>query len=114
MNHYAGVYVPDIGAGNNLASEQVSGGVASLAVAVDTHDHTTGKGLRVPVGGLDIDADLPMGNHGTTAQTFVGFAAVDPVGVPNLSLYVSNVDSKLWWRDASGTDKEVVTNPVQV
>ena len=114
LTNYAGVIVPDIGDPNNTGSGQVSGGVSSVAIALDTHDHTIGKGLPVNVpGGVDVTADFNMSTNGVIDVGYIQYIATTPGPVPNLSLYVSDADNKLYWRDGSGTDKLVTTVPAQ-
>lgn len=43
--------------------------------AIDSHDHTTGKGVPITPDGIDISADLPMNGYNLTAAGAVTFTA---------------------------------------
>lgn len=71
---------------------------------LDAHDHTSGKGVAVPVAGLDIDADLPMGGNGLTGVGRVDFNTVAALAAGANVLFVSSDDGELYWRTTGGTN----------
>jgi len=54
--------------------------LSSVFDAVDSHNHTTGRGVKVPTGGLDIDADLSFSPSGTP-RAILDLKAIDFVPV---------------------------------
>ena len=74
---------------------------AALTV-VDSHDHSSGKGQRVPVAGININADLPFNSKVASnigAATFSNLSAT----LSDLNtLYVNSGD--LYFNDASGAN----------
>jgi hypothetical protein len=80
---------------------------------LDAHDHTTGKGLPVPVAGLSIDDDLGFGGvHGIEQASFLGLypQAVSPVGGTRL---YANTSGNLFYNNGSGTPVQI-TNGASV
>lgn len=68
---------------------------AELNVAlelVDLHDHTSGKGVKVPTAGLNINADLSFAGYAALALKHVGMStgAIDPAIAG--AIYVKNGD----------------------
>jgi hypothetical protein len=85
---------------------------------IDGHDHTTGKGGKVPVAGLNINADLSFSPSGTpraiTDLKAIDFAAVASTGVTALAgaLFVSDGTgglsaNELYWRTTSGSNVKI-------
>lgn len=64
---------------------------AALLV-VDQHNHTSGKGVRVPVGGLNINSDLPFNAWGATG---LGRIQLGQLGI-------APVVAGTMWRDTGG------------
>lgn len=80
---------------------------------VDSHDHTSGKGVQVPAAGLDINADLPF-NSGGNYYAATGLKAVDFQPVLNstttgyaCALFVDSSNNELYWRTAGGVNVKV-------
>lgn len=73
---------------------------------VDTHDHTTGKGTRVPTLGILINADLEFNGYDATElrstrfETQASVAASDDVAC----CYVLSSTGDLYYRNAAGTE----------
>lgn len=70
---------------------------ASLAL-IDLHDHTAGKGVRIPTAGLNINADLTMAGYQFTNLKGATFTA-QASDLTGPALYVKGVD--LYFRDGS-------------
>lgn len=77
----------------------------------DAHDHTTGKGVKVPSAGLNINADISFGGlWATTAMRAVDFTPVAPADVASLAgaFFVNSSDSNnLYFRTVSGSNVKV-------
>lgn len=74
---------------------------------IGAHDHTTGKGVKVPTTGLNINADLAFGSFSITGMKALGFTPVAASGITSYSsaFFVNSSDSNnLYFRNASGTN----------
>lgn len=78
----------------------------------DAHDHTTGKGVKVPSAGLNINADISFGGlWATTAMRAVDFTPVAPADVASLAgaFFVNSSDSNnLYFRTVSGSNVKLM------
>lgn len=78
---------------------------------IDEHDHSTGRGVKVPSAGLNINADLSFGGlWAPTNLRAVDFAPVAPAGVSTLAgaFFVNSSDSNnLYFRTVSGSNVKV-------
>ncbi len=80
---------------------------------VDGHDHTTGKGVRIPSAALNINADVSWAsggsNYAITDIAALDFAAVTAASVVALqgALFVNTVDSELYFRSVAGTNIKI-------
>lgn len=77
----------------------------------DAHDHTTGKGVKVPTAGLNINADLPMAGFGMTNVKVVDLAAVlsSSVTAYATALFVNSSDNELYWRTSGGSNVQLTS-----
>lgn len=76
--------------------------------AIDSHDHTSGKGVPITPDGLNISADLPMNENNLTEVRSVNFEAQSaPLSDPTDlgCLYVSGVD--LYYNDEAGNQVRI-------
>ena len=74
---------------------------------IDTHDHTSGKGVQITPSGLNINADLEFNANDATELRTVAFdssAAVTSTG-DTRALYHSGGD--IYWRNATGTAVQI-------
>jgi hypothetical protein len=72
---------------------------------LDAHDHTTGKGVRVPSAGLNVNADISFASlYAPTNLHRLSFASVTTLTSNNKSLFVSSSDNELYFRNNSGTN----------
>lgn len=74
---------------------------------IDTHDHTTGKGVKVPSSGLNINAALSFNSYGATALAFVAFTASSAPATTK-SIYV-NSSNDLYYYNASGASVQLTS-----
>lgn len=75
---------------------------------VDSHDHTSGHGVQIPVAGLDIDADLDFNSNDAIGLRSVRLedATAALAAATDLScLY--QVDGDLYWNNGDGTAVQV-------
>ena len=73
---------------------------------LDAHDHSaTGKGLRIPTAGLNINADLSFSSlYAPTQLNRITFSSIAALTSNNKSLFVSNADNELYWRSGAGAN----------
>lgn len=76
---------------------------------IDTHNHTTGAGVQIPAGGLNLTTDLTL--NGTCALTNTKALAFTTQAsyTVSKSLWVKTSDGELYWRNASGTDVKMTS-----
>lgn len=70
---------------------------------IDTHDHTTNKGVAIPSAGININSDLPFNTFNATLLRSTRYAVqTPPISLPSDlgCVYVSGVD--LYFNDVSG------------
>lgn len=95
-----GMIVPTLSGDAGVWDDELN---AALGL-VDTHDHTPGKGVKVPVSGLNINADFPLGGNGLTTVGRVAFSQVAALSTGSVTLFVNTTDHELYWRNAGGTN----------
>jgi hypothetical protein len=80
---------------------------------IDAHDHTTGKGVKVPVAALNVTSDVSWSSGGTshaiTDLVAIDFAAVASSAVTALAgaLWLNSADSNLYWRTPGGSNVQL-------
>lgn len=76
---------------------------------VDSHDHSSGKGVKVTPSGLNINADLSMVSHNLTLVRVVAFdsqaAALSSADIRS----VYSVLGDLYWNNGSGTAVQITS-----
>lgn len=94
--------------------------LATLFGRVDSHNHTTGLGAKVPTGGLNIDADLSFSPAGTpraiTNLKAIDFSAVAASSVTSFAgaFFVSDgtgglIANELYFRTTSGVNVRITS-----
>lgn len=76
--------------------------------AIDSHDHTPGKGVPITPDGLDLNADVPLNGNDLTEVRSVNFQAQGSplAGVADLGcIYVSGAD--LYYNDEAGNQVRI-------
>ena len=76
---------------------------------VDSHDHSSGKGVKVTPSGLNINADLSMVSHNLT---LVRTVALDSQAAALSSADIRSVYSvlgDLYWNNGSGTAVQITS-----
>jgi hypothetical protein len=122
--NYTGLTYADLGDDNNTASGQVSGAVTSIATAFEDHDHSPGNGAEVPSTAVGMVADLDM-RHDRSQPGEIGpsrailecaslqLIEVTAGTVANRSIFLDKADSRLKWKDGTGTVRTFTTVPAQ-
>jgi hypothetical protein len=74
--------------------------------AVDSHDHTTGKGVQVPTAGININADLTMNSNAliTIKSLQLNNLVSNPATGSNIIFFKGG---DLWWKDGSLVSRRV-------
>jgi len=76
---------------------------------VDAHDHTTGKGPKVPVAGLSINADLSIGGFNLTNVNTTKYNSLGSALASSFTNSVYVVGGELYFNDGSGTDVQLTS-----
>src|ERR1035437_4897922 len=75
--------------------------------AVDSHDHSSGKGVKVPVAGIDINGDLDLNQFNLIQTRGVKFKN----NISNLSGTETNIfydkAGDIWWNNSAGTAVQI-------
>jgi hypothetical protein len=85
--------------------------IVSNFSTIDSHDHTTGKGVRVPSSGLNINADLPFGGNGATGlgkSQFNSLSGALSAAGDYRSVHV--VNGELFYLDGSGNSVQITSS----
>jgi hypothetical protein len=89
--------------------------VNAALTLVDSHDHTTGKGKKVPAAGLDINADLSYSSGGAYyAITNAKALDMQPQAVGSVTgysgaIFVNSADNELYFRNSGGTNVKITS-----
>lgn len=77
----------------------------ALEDVVDGHDHSSGKGTRVPTSGININADLEFNGYDATELRSTRFEQQSSVAASDdiACLYVLSSTGDLYYRNAGGT-----------
>lgn len=100
--------LPDVGttAGPEYASKN-----NAAFDAVDTHDHTSGKGVQVPTAGINVNADFTFNSYNVEG---IRTARLDnltgtPTGVDDVRVIYAKSD-ELFYRDSAGQEIQITNN----
>lgn len=85
--------------------------INSCLTIIDGHNHTPGSGVPIPVAGLDINADLPIGNNNITAVKSLRFQSQGSplVGASDLGCLFESGDD-LFYNDGAGNQIQITQN----
>lgn len=97
------IVTPTLGGDSGTWDDKIN---AALEL-IDEHDHTPGKGVAVPVAGLDIDDNLPMGGFGLDDLGKISFATIATPSTGSLNIFVDANDNELYWRSAGGVNVQL-------
>lgn len=77
---------------------------------VDTHDHSTGNGVKITPTGLNINADLPLNENNLTEVRSVRFEDQGTVQTEATDLgCLQLVGGDLWWVNGNGTGVQITS-----
>lgn len=85
----------------------------ALATTIDAHDHTTGKGVRIPTAGLNINANLDFNDFGLDAVGYYAMTAIaQPAGAHPIAVFASVQGgvTELFYEDDQGRDIQITNN----
>lgn len=99
------IELPTLGADNGAWDDKLNAGLT----LIDAHDHTSGKGPRVPTAGININADLAFGGFGPTGLGKAAFNAVTALAAGSKTLFVNAADNELYWRTNGGTNVKLTS-----
>lgn len=100
-----GLSVPS--SGTTVADNWVTS-VNGWATTIDSHDHTTGKGVRIPPAGLNITSDLEF--NGNAATELEGTFYSDQSSDPSTTKAIYTKSGELYFRDGSGNNIQITTS----
>ncbi|MGN6107232.1 MAG: hypothetical protein ACTHU0_19145 [Kofleriaceae bacterium] len=95
-----GVELPTLGGDSGTWGQKLNAALSNY----DEHDHTAGRGKRLKVSAMFIDADLPFGGFGPTGLGHATFSAITPLTSGARRFFVSSTDGELYFRSASGVN----------
>ena len=75
--------------------------------AIDGHDHSTNKGVRITPAGLNVNADLEFNQNSATELKNVIFDSSVTAATTAYSVYQAS--GNLYWRNGSGTAVQITT-----
>lgn len=70
---------------------------------VDAHDHTSGKGTRIPSAGLNINTDLTFGGYSATTLKTTSYQSQGGALGAGTTNAVYSVGGDLYWNNGAGT-----------
>lgn len=73
--------------------------------SIDSHDHTSGKGVKIPTGALNINADLPFSNYLSTGLKGAQFNSQASALTTLNCVHVAG--GNLWFTNASGAQVQI-------
>lgn len=85
----------------------------AIRTTIDAHDHSAGKGVLVPTGGLKIDADISWSFNGLsraiTDLRAIDFSPQAASGMTALAgaLFLNSADNELYYRTTGGSNVKV-------
>ena len=96
--------VPDVGtSGPTYATE-----INTAFDVVDAHDHTPGKGVRIPPSGLNINADLPFNNNDAISLRSTRYTSQTGVlATSDDRNCISSVNGNMYWNNANGVAVQI-------
>lgn len=78
--------------------------VNSSLSKLDAHNHTSGQGVQVPSAGININANLPMNNHGLLNASIINLASQ---ALPPASGTVYRNNDDLYYVDGTGANVRI-------
>lgn len=82
--------------------------INAMMALIDAHDHTSGKGVAVPVSGMSFNADINLTTFGATLSKVTFNTIAAPVS-GSKNLFVNSADNELYWRSNAGTNVKLTS-----
>lgn len=81
---------------------------------IDSHDHSTGRGVKVPSAGLNINADLSFISHAITNALALDMVPTTTASVAAYSsaIFVNSADNNLYFRNAAGNNVQITAGNI--
>lgn len=77
---------------------------------IDSHDHTAGRGVRIPVSGLNVNADISLaGLYSLTNLKSLDFTAITALSSGAHRIFFSSADNELYVRSNSGVNIKITS-----
>lgn len=104
-----GLILPDEGASLNVWAPLLDTAIGATGGGIDAHDHSAGKGVKVPSAGLNINADVTANSHSITDVLALDFAPTVAANVTGFAgaFWLNSVDSNLYYRTTAGVNFQV-------
>ncbi len=101
---YMGLTLPVPGSGGTPGPTWASD-LNTAITSIDSHDHTTGKGTKVPISGINWNADINLGNFSLYDVGFIrGYNNIStPTGLR--LFYVKN--NEFYYKNAAGVETQI-------
>lgn len=77
--------------------------------AIDSHDHSTGKGVPITPAGMNINSELPMNGNDLTNANSVGLSDL-VAALTSLVRSIQSVDGELYYVDGAGNAVQITLN----
>jgi len=74
---------------------------------IDTHDHTSGKGVQITPSGININADLEFNQNDATELRTVAFDSGSAVTSTDDTRALYHSGGDIYWRNATGTAVQI-------
>jgi hypothetical protein len=89
------------------AGPQWATDINSTIDALDGHDHSTGKGIRITPAAININAALEYNSNDATELKTISFDSAATASTTSYSVYQAS--GNLYWRNGSGVAVQVTT-----
>ena len=98
--------VPDVGTSGPAYATQIN----TAMDVIDAHDHTVGKGSRIPPSGLNINADLTFNSNDAISLRSTRYVAQTGVlATADDKNAVYSVNGNLYWNNANGVAVQITS-----
>lgn len=82
--------------------------INAAITTIDAHDHTTGRGVRIPTAGVTIDANLSFAGYSATALKSTTFTQQSALATAN-SVW-TKTDGNLYFTNGSGVSVQITSS----
>lgn len=75
---------------------------------IDSHDHTSGKGVQIPTAGINMNATFDMNSNPIEELTYLGLEAQGSAPTLNRTVYVDG-SNDLYYKNNAGTSVQITS-----